>query len=200
MKILILYTPRSGTNSIASYFLKQNPNYEYFNQPFTQYMEPGIRHSTYSNIIKYDNVLVKSDILSFSQLVINKDKLISDFDKVLLISRKDKREQSISFMIAATHNNYLDNSKRSYFTGGIDENELEKQVKVLENCQNDLEEKYLDAKIPLFYYEDLFYGDFSELFEYLGIEHKEEHFNEILDIKNKYKTKGLEKKKINTFL
>ena len=199
MKILILYTPRSGTNSIASYFLKQNSNYEYFNQPFTQYMEPGIRHSTYNNIIKYDNVLVKSDVLSFNELKINKEQLLKDFDKVLLISRKNKREQSISFKIAAIHNNYLDNSKRSYFTGGIDNEEIEKQIKMLEKCQIDLE-GYLDAKIPLFYYEDLYYNDFSKLFEYLEVMYVDVDFRDILDIKNKYKTKDLEKKKINTLV
>ena len=196
---MILYTPRSGTNSIASYFLRQNSNYEYFNQPFSQYMESGIRHSTYNNIIKYDNVLVKSDVLSFNELKINKEQLLDDFDKVLLISRKNKREQSISFNIAAIHKNYLDNSKRSYFTGGIENEDIEKQIKMLEICQINLE-KYLDIKIPLFYYEDLYYNDFSMLFEYLEINHNDADFKDILDIKNRYKTKDLQKKKINTLV
>jgi hypothetical protein len=199
MKILILYTPRSGTNSIASYFLMQNTNYHYFNQPFTHYMEEGIRHCAYNDIIKYDNVLIKSDIVSFSSLKIDKKRLISDFDKILLISRKDKKEQSVSFIIAAIHNNYLDNTKRTYFTGGIDEEEMGKQIKVLENCQSGLEE-YLDPKIPLFYYEDLYYGNFSKLFEFLKIKYVETDFMDILDIKNKYKSKDLEKKTINTLL
>lgn len=199
MKILIIYSPRSGTNSIASYFLKQNTDYQYFNQPFTQYMEFGIKHSTYENIIKYDNVLVKSDIGSFNNLKINKEKLIKDFDKVLLISRKNKREQSISYIIAAENNNYLDNSKRTYFTGGIDEAHLESQIKLLEASEIELK-KYLDLKIPIFYYEDLYYDNFGELLNYLDIEYIEEDYKNILDIKNKYKTKDLDKKKIKTLV
>lgn len=199
MKILIIYSPRSGTNSIASYFLKQNTDYQYFNQPFTQYMEFGIKHSTYENIIKYDNVLVKSDIGSFNNLKINKEKLIKDFDKVLLISRKNKREQSISYIIAAENNNYLDNSKRTYFTGGIDEARLESQIKLLEASEIELK-KYLDLKIPIFYYEDLYYDNFGELLNYLDIEYIEEDYKNILDIKNKYKTKDLDKKKIKTLV
>ena len=199
MKILILYTPRCGTNSIASYFLKQNPNYEYFNQPFTKYIEEGIRHSTYDKCIKYDNVLVKSDIMNFVRFNINKQQLLKDFDKVLLVSRKNKKEQSISFIIASNGHNYLDRSKRPYFTVGIDDEEIKKTVEFQENCQINLEE-YVDVKIPLFYYEDLFYGNFSKLFEYLGIKHIDEDFEGILDVKNKYKTKDLEKKKINTLV
>ena len=125
MKILILYTPRSGTNSIASYFLKQNTNYEYFNQPFSQYEEEGIRHVTYEQCLKYDNVLVKSDISNFVRLNISVEQLLLDFDKVLLISRKNKKEQSISLIIATTRHNFLDKSKRPYFTGGINDDTIE---------------------------------------------------------------------------
>lgn len=199
MKILILYTPRSGTNSIASYFLKQNPHYEYFNQPFTKYNEEGIRHTTYDQCLKYENVLVKSDIISFIKLNIDKTQLLIDFHKVLLISRKDKREQSISFIIAGMGQNYLDNTRRSYFTGAIDDQKIEKTIEMYENAQTILE-KYLDVEIPLFYYEELYYDNFSKLFEYLSIGYIDKDFKDILDIKNKYKTKDLERKKINTII
>lgn len=199
MKILILYTPRSGTNSIASYFLKQNPNYEYFNQPFSQYKEIGIRHASYPECLKYNNVLVKSDIVNFNKLKINQNQLLSDFDKVLLISRKDKREQSISFIIAAQQNNYLDNTKRTYFTGGIDQEQIKEMISNQENYQI-LLEKYMDVQIPLFYYEDLYFDNFSKLFEFLELKYIEVDFMDILDVKNKYKTKDLEKKEINTLV
>ena len=168
MKILILYTPRSGTNSIASYFLKQNTNYEYFNQPFSQYEEEGIRHVTYEQCLKYDNVLVKSDISNFVRLNISVEQLLLDFDKVLLISRKNKKEQSISLIIATTRHNFLDKSKRPYFTGGINDDTIENVIKQFEGWQIMLE-KYSDINIPLFYYEDLYYDNFSKLFEFLEI-------------------------------
>ena len=199
MKILILYTPRSGTNSIASYFLKQNTNYEYFNQPFSQYEEEGIRYATYEQCLKYDNVLVKSDISIFVRLNISVEQLLLDFDKVLLISRKNKKEQSISFIIATTRHNFLDKSKRPYFTGGINDDTIENVIKQFEGWQIILE-KYSDINIPLFYYEDLYYDNFSKLFEFLEIKYLEEDYKSILDIKNKYKTKDLEKKEIKTLV
>ena len=199
MKILILYTPRSGTNSIASYFLKQNTNYEYFNQPFSQYEEEGIRHVTYEQCLKYDNVLVKSDISNFVRLNISVEQLLLDFDKVLLISRKNKKEQSISLIIATTRHNFLDKSKRPYFTGGINDDTIENVIKQFEGWQIMLE-KYSDINIPLFYYEDLYYDNFSKLFEFLEIKYLEEDYKSILDIKNKYKTKDLEKKEIKTLV
>ena len=199
MKILILYTPRSGTNSIASYFLKQNTNYEYFNQPFSQYEEEGIRYATYEQCLKYDNVLVKSDISNFVRLNISVEQLLLDFDKVLLISRKNKKEQSISLIIATTRHNFLDKSKRPYFTGGINDDTIENVIKQFEGWQIMLE-KYSDINIPLFYYEDLYYDNFSKLFEFLEIKYLEEDYKNILDIKNKYKTKDLEKKEIKTLV
>ena len=44
--------------------------------------------------LKYDNVLVKSEISNFVPLDISVEQLLLDFDKVLLISRKNKKEQS----------------------------------------------------------------------------------------------------------
>jgi len=199
MKILILYTPRSGTNSIASYFLKQNTNYEYFNQPFSQYEEEGIKYATYEQCLKYDNVLVKSDISNFVRLNISVEQLLLDFDKVLLISRKNKKEQSISLIIATTRHNFLDKSKRPYFTGGINDDTIENVIKQFEGWQTILE-KYSNINIPLFYYEDLYYDNFSKLFEFLEIKYLEEDYKNILDIKNKYKTKDLEKKETKTLV
>jgi hypothetical protein len=199
MKILILYTARSGTNSIASYFLKQNTNYEYFNQPFSQYEEEGIRHITYKQCLEYDNVLVKSDISNFVRLDISVEQLLLDFDKVVLISRKNKTEQSISFIIALIRHNFLDKSKRSYFTGNIDTGKIEEAIKQFEDWQIMLE-KYSNINIPLFYYEDLYYDNFSKLFEFLEIKYLEEDYKNILDIKNKYKTKDLEKKETKTLV
>lgn len=185
MKILILYAPRSGTNSIAEYFIKQNPNYKYFNQPFSPYVEGEIKKVPYKECIKYDNILIKSEINCFKLLKINKQKIINDFDKVLLISRKNKREQAISFMVAKNNKNFLDKTKRKYNLDGIDES-------IIENCENAckrFENMLYEFKDPLFrffYYEDLFYGNFNELFDYLNIKYIEDDFENILNKNNKY--------------
>jgi len=185
MKILILYIPRSGTNSITNYFLKQNPNYEYFNQPFTHYKEPGIKKISYEECIKYENVLVKSDIDNFSLLKINKQTIIKDFDKVLLISRKNKRDQAISSIVAGNNENFLDKTKRKYYLDGISEEKIKQQEDAFIYWENVLFQ-LKDSLFRFFYYEDLFYGDFSELFHYLDINHIDEDFKNILDKNNKY--------------
>jgi hypothetical protein len=199
MKILILYTARSGTNSISDYFLKQNSHYKYFNQPFTLYQETGIKRTPYDECIKYDDVLVKSEISNFKKLNISKEKIKLDFDRVILISRKNKIEQSISSLISAESENFLDKTKKSYFIDGIDKLTLGKVIEHQNKCQNLLEE-FLDDEFRFFYYEDLFYGNFDKLFEYLNIIHIENDFISILDNKNRYKTKELLSKKVNTLI
>ncbi len=191
--------PRSGTNSIADYFLKQHPNYEYFNQPFINYKESGFKKIRYDECIKYENVLVKSDINYFSKLKINKQKIINDFDKVLLISRKNKRNQAISLIVAENNKNFLDKTKRKYYLDGISE----EMIKEMEDMFVYWENILFELKDPLFrffYYEDLFYGDFSELFNYLNIKHIDEDFNNILDKNNKYNIGYHDTKKSKTLI
>jgi hypothetical protein len=199
MKILILYLPRSGTNSITDYFLKQHPNYQYFNQPFTHYKEPGIKKTKYEECIKYENVLVKSDINSFSLLKINKRKIINDFDKVLLISRKNKREQVISWIVAENNENFLDKTKRKYCLDGISEELIKYEEDMFVYWENILFE-LKDPLFRFFYYEDLFYGDFSELFDYLNINHIDNDFKNILDKNNKYNIGYHDTKEIKTLI
>lgn len=197
MKILVLYTARSGTNHICDYFLKQNPDYKYFNQPFTPYQEDGIVKAPYKECIKYDNVIVKSVITSFERLNISKEQILLDFDKVLLISRKNKKDQAVSYIIASGTKNFLAKDKRDYYVEGIDDETLN----VIEQMQTEDHSKlltFMDSSFRFFYYEDLYYGDFSELFEYLGIKFIQEDFDEILDTKNKYRHRDLPSKTVKT--
>ena len=185
MKILILYTPRSGTNSIAEYFLKQNLNYKYFNQPFTPYKTAGIKRVSYNQCIEYDNILIKSEINCFKLLKISKEKIINDFDKVLLISRKNKIEQSISFMVAKRNKNFLDKTKRKYNFDEKDKEIIEEGEEAFKRFENMLYE-FKDKSFRFFYYEDLFYGNFKELFDYLNIKNIKDDFENILNKNNKY--------------
>ena len=195
----MLYTARSGTNSIADYFLKQNPKYEYFNQPFALYYEEGMRKSTYSECLECENVLVKNEISSFKKLGISKEQISKDFDKVMLISRKNKREQAISYIIAGSYKNYLEKKQRNYYVEGLDE-ELIKDVEQYQTEQHELLEEYRDLAFPYFYYEDLYYGDFADLFRYLEITYVSVDFDEILSSKNRYRHKDLRSKAIKTLV
>lgn len=190
MKILILYTARSGTNHICDYFLKQNPDYKYFNQPFANYKEDGIVKASYDECIKYDNVIVKSVITNFEKLNISKEQVLIDFDKVLLISRKDKSAQALSFIIATNSKNFLDKRKRNYYVDIADDETLTKIKEYKIEHHNKLMQ-FMDNSFRFFYYEDLYYGDFSELFDYLNIKFIQNDFDNILDVKNKYRNKDL---------
>lgn len=197
MKVLVLYTPRSGTNHICDYFLRQNPNYKYFNQPFTLYRENGIVRASYKECIEYDNVLIKSDIASFEELNVSKERVLLDFDKVLLLSRKNKKEQAISFIIAKNARNFLSKDKRNYYVEGINSDSLS----ITEEFKVELHSKllnFMDSSFRFFYYEDLYYSDFSELFEYLGIRFIQEDFDGLLDTKNRYRHKDLPSKTVKT--
>jgi len=197
MKVLVLYTARSGTNRICDYFLKQNPDYKYFNQPFTSYREDGIVKAPYKECIKYSNVLVKSVISSFERLNISKEQVLLEFDKVLLISRKNKKDQAVSYIIASGIKNFLDKDKRDYYVEGIDNKTLD----LVEQMQVEDHSKllaFMDSSFRFFYYEDLYYGDFSELFEYLDLKLIQKDFDDILDIKNRYRHKDLLSKTAKT--
>jgi hypothetical protein len=197
MKVLVLYTPRSGTNHICDYFLRQNPDHKYFNQPFSLYQEDGIVEVPYKECIKHDNVLIKSSISNFEELNISKEQVLLEFDKVLLISRKNKKEQAISYIIAGNAKNFLSKNKRNYYVEGIDDSMLNTIEKFKVEQHSKLLD-FMDNSFRFFYYEDLYYGDFSELFEYLNIKFIQKDFDDILDAKNRYRHRDLLSKTVKT--
>jgi hypothetical protein len=199
MKVLVLYTARSGTNHICDYFLRQNLDYKYFNQPFALYQEDGIVKAPYKECIKYDNVLIKSEISYFQELNVSKEQILLEFDKVLLLSRKNKKDQAISYVIAGNAKNFLSKNKRNYYVEGIDDRTLS-AVEEFKVEQHSKLLSFMDNSFRFFYYEDLYYGDFSELFEYLNIKFIQKDFNDILDIRNKYRHKDLSSKIIKTLI
>lgn len=200
MRILILYTERSGTNSIASYFMKQNPNWEYYNQPWSSYFVEGeIIPIKYDKCIEKENVLIKSEISMAIALKIPIEKMVSDFDKVILITRKDKTEQAISSVIASDSNSYLNKEKKRYFIDGIPTDKLNSRISGLKDNDTELM-KFHKVGAPIFYYEDLYYGSFTDLFKELGLKYIEEDYNEILNTDKRYKAGELVSKKNKTLI
>jgi hypothetical protein len=199
MKILLLYSPRSGTNSIGDYFMRHNPNYVYYNQPFSSYVNESIKKYPYKECISNSNVFIKSEITNFINLKITKDQLVKDFDKILTVSRRDKKNQAISYILAEKNKNFLNKNKRKYFLGDISEETL-KRVETYLNKSDELLEDFKDITTSHFLYEDLFYGDFYKLFEYLELEYTEKDFNEILNNSNKYMYGEIPSKKIKTLI
>jgi hypothetical protein len=130
-------------------------------------------------------------------LNISKEQVLLEFDKVLLISRKNKKDQAVSYIIASDTKNFLDKDRRKYYVEGIDNETLE----AVEQMQVEDHSKllaFMDSSFRFFHYEDLYYGDFSELFEYLGIKFIQKDFDELLDTKNKYRHGDLRSKTVKT--
>lgn len=197
MKILLLYTPRSGTNSIGDYFKKQNPDYTYYNQPFSSYSEGFLKKASYSECVDHSKVFVKSEITNFIRLQINKETLVQDFNKIFTISRSNKKEQAISYLLAEKNKNFLNKSKRRYFVEDISQKSIDRAQKYLNKCDELLKE-YSDISLGHFLYEDLFYGDFTSLFTLLDLQYIQEDFDQILNIRNKYMSGELPAKKVKT--
>jgi hypothetical protein len=186
MRILLLYTPRSGTNSLCKYFLKQNPNYEYINQPWAEYQEGEIKFVPYEQCVKHQNVLIKSEISNLDKLNISVEKLHRDFDKIFMMSRKNKKEQSISFIIAANSMSFLNITKKKYFIKGIREESINSLINEF-NKNELIFEKYKKNNSIFIYYEELYYEKkFDIIFDFLNLNYIHIDFENILDSKHKY--------------
>jgi hypothetical protein len=199
MKVLLLYSPRSGTNSIGDYFIKQNPNHVYYNQPFSSYNEGSLKKASYDECISHPNVFVKSEITNFIHLKISKEQLVNDFDKILTVSRRNKEDQAISYLLAEKNKNFLNKSKRKYFVEDISKKSIERAEKYLNKC-DEIIQQFNEITTHHFFYEDLFYGNFEELFNYLELRYIEDDFNNILNISNKYMSGELLPKKTKTLI
>lgn len=192
MKILLLYVPRSGSTSILRYFKSIEPEYYVVNQPWSELIAELTKSNmiSYVDLIKNENIFIKSDIGSFVKERLNLESVKSDFDKIILLDRRDKEKQ-IESLIHATHNNsFLESNKywlkdSSNYTN--EDNIIVKSEKSITEIKNLIPElsKKLNSKI--YFYEDLFFEDFSEFLNYLEIEYNEELFKKYLSKENKYR-------------
>jgi len=186
MKIILIYTARSGSTSILKYFQKIKPNYICYNEPWFKWMQNVVYRKSinYDEIIKNDNLFIKSTLTTLS---VPFEQIINDFDKVIFLLRKDVQSQVESSVLVHNEGAFLNHTPREYKLYSIDKDEYDetynKYEEVISKITN-LSEKY---KIPLFYYEDLYYGDFKPLFDELDIQYNQELYNEFLNIKLKYR-------------
>lgn len=200
MKILLLYTPRSGSTSILSYFKRLKPEYECYNEPWFWWMistEYGGVRNEYGDLIAKPNLFVKSAYKTFPVRI---KRAVEDFDKVILLTRRNQKEQIESAVLAAMNTNYGDRTRRKYKTYTIPQQiyaDTRDRYRYMNRRFKEIGEKY---NLPIFYYEDLFYGDFNRLFEELGIEYHPIHFAEILDNSNRYRVGIEEIKKTKTLI
>ena len=195
MKILLLYTARSGSTSILNYFSKIKPEYECFCDPWYNWHTSD--KINYNDLICRDNIFVKS---TYNFLPVTIEQAVADFDKVIILLRRDLKEQVESSILAFKENKYLDTTKRKYAVYTITEEELSDSVDIFTLLNKTLREISNVYGKPLFYYEDLFYEDFTPMLEELNIEKHPIYFDELLNNSNRYRIGVAEIKEINTLI
>ena len=200
MKIILIYTARSGSTSILKYFSKLKPEFECFNEPWFPWMITNVYNGErieYDELIKKNNIFVKTTPVNCP---VSFETLIKDFDKVLFLLRKNKKEQVESNILLQKESSFLDTSKRKYKTFNITEHEMEIVSEKYDNLNTLIETASSQHSLPLFYYEDLYYGSFDKLFSELELPYDEKYYQEFLNISNRYRTETVEVKKDYTII
>lgn len=203
MRILMLYTPRSGSTSIFNYFKKLKESYQLISQPWSPLVSEIASKDTikYYEILEFKDVFVKSTINLFfyKQLdTISYEQIKKDFDKIIILSRKNQKEQAESLAHASKHRTFLEDFK--YQIDSDLGSFMEQMHEVLDDEKTKIPELVKNLNAKLFYYEDLYYGNFTDLFNYLEIDYVEEHFEKLLNINNKYRLNDSLTKKIKSLI
>jgi len=186
MKILIIGNLRSGSTSLFNAFYKSMDGYKGFSEPFNS-REEGFGNSKELYSLDYSNLIVKllpwdlyqdfafdminylfyRETLNITQL---KSKIedglynySSNFDKIILLIRKNKLEQSQSYSNSAENNNYHISYYYNDNIGDLDlsSNLLKHHDDIITNLSDKLQ-------IPLTYYEDLYQGNVSLIHSFLN--------------------------------
>lgn len=201
MKILMLYTPRCGSTSILRYFEKIKPEFEIINQPWSSAVSKieNRKQLKYSDIIKKNNIFVKSTINIIFELKFSIKNIKDNFDKIIILDRKDNEEQLKSYSHAEKHQSFLESSKY-LLDNNVDSNLYQTCNYFLLREKGEIEFLIKELNAKLFYYEDLYYGNFDKLFSYLEIDYVEEYYKMFLDIKNRYRLNDSDIKTKKTLL
>jgi hypothetical protein len=199
MKILLLYTPRSGSTSILKYFEKIKTEYECFNEPWFEWMVENVHknENEYVDLITKQNIFVKS---AYKTLPVSLNILLNDFDKIVILLRKNQKEQVESSIIVHKEESFLNIAPRNYNLYNITDDEFQTTYNRYSFLNETLNNFATLNNLPIFYYEDLYYGNFNSLFNELEIEYNQLYYKEFLDTTNKYRIGDVIVKKTNTLI
>ena len=199
MKILLLYTPRSGSTAILKYFEKIKTEYECFNEPWFEWMVENVHKNKneYVDLITKQNIFVKS---AYKTLPVSLDTLLTDFDKIVILLRKNQKEQVESSILVHKEESFLNNTPRNYNLYNITDDEFQTTYDRYSFLNETLFNFGTLNNLPIFYYEDLYYGDFQPLFDELELEYNNLYYKEFLDTTNKYRIGDIISKKTNNLI
>jgi hypothetical protein len=221
MKIQLIGTPRSGTTSLSRliyHHLEENGYVKFlepFNPNFYNWFESlGYKFDSYEPIQNIDNLFVKNILLSNAityptkQFNSNEDHIeftSTFFDKIIILDRKNKVEQSESFVINETQQKLTGigwHVPKVYRTDNLNMNFFNDMFKMLKESEDILHEFSKKYEYPLFYYEDIFIDynmeELKRLFDYIGIEMKIDLVNEF--VFNKERRVRIDPVKVNKLI
>ena len=195
----MLYSPRSGSTSIMKYFGKVRPEFVIINQPWSKWGKTKILSLEELSI--HENLFVKNEISWLDPAIKYKHpklptipNVISFFDKIIILSRKNIDEQALSLYFAEENDSHDSTDFQIYNTSLLKKDKYELHKDKLLKTNNFISE-YFENKFTHYYYEDLYFGTFTNLFKELEISFDEECFNQILNISMKYKVGEINKNK-----
>lgn len=202
MKICIFATPRSGSTSLVKLINShlKIENYKMFIEPFNSFNNDGYKSLGYNfntllPLLNYDNLLIKNCFFAngdeypkdtFENVNQYIDWCISYFDKIIILDRRDKVLQSESFAVNETAmrergTNW--HTPKFYDIEKIDPSYVERMVKLYNDSSEFLHKMSIKHNFPLYYYEDIYVNNDDsvlKMFEYIGIDLKDEHYNEYI--------------------
>ena len=166
--VSLLCTSRSGSTNL-SYYLSKVLEMKFIQSPFS--VERGLSYLKKGNFYK---LFIHHQPISYDNLFGYGERIVKISDKTILYDRRSKIEQSVS--LAFKKRKYGKNFNLYHIREVYDFKKL--NVKQIQECQEhfenhskaltDISEKY---NLPIFYYEDIFYGDgLQKLSDYLEID------------------------------
>jgi hypothetical protein len=189
MRICILANPRTGSSSLYTLLEKHLPkNYHCVSEPFNpHYMESISDTQNHCQIINDRNdILLKHIYYQLPPHYETMDEwlnwLTNNFDKIILLDRRDRVAQAESFEYHQSKNFFSWHVKQFYNITSINTSQIQNRIKFLNNDGECL--RKISGKYPMFFYEDIFVNKniniINSIFQYMEIEPIEKYVNQYI--------------------
>ena len=192
MNILIIHSPRSGSTNLMK-ALGKGLNLKISNEPWMGWYDCNVDYKKIENdiIVKTSPIDKPNDYtgthISFLKYLVTK------FDKVILLSRKNKENQLDSFTFGEEYSN--GNWHVNYNLDSVDKVEFKKYKKKWNRYLASINDFIIflstELGIDITYYEDLYYGDSDDIEYFISKNNlstiNSEEFKKQLSKKYKYR-------------
>lgn len=189
MRICILANPRTGSSSLYTLLENHLPKtYHCVSEPFNSYYMESISdmRNHHQLIQNGDDILLKHIYYQLPPNYENMDEwlswLFTNFDKIILLDRRDRIAQAESFVYHQNKNLPSWHIKQFYNMDGINPKQIQNRINFLNKdgeCLIKLSEKF-----PIFFYEDIFVNKdmdiIHSLFKYLEITPIEKYIQQFI--------------------